>query len=311
MDPYVISLPKALRYLIVQLVLRTRPEKTAQSYASIWTEDGGPLRAGTLEVATKLRETTNLPIAVGMRYGEPSFYEARELLSDCEELLLLSPYPHYAESTTRSLSEHVQNVFPGKRLLVTPPYYNNSEFIASQVQQIQAYTPPDTDHLLFSFHGIPLQHIRKADTSRSHCLRREDCCETPSNAHATCYRYQCFETARTIGATCDLPWSMSFQSRLGRATWLQPYTIEHVQDLARRGVRNLAIICPSFVVDNLETLYEIDIEVRDAFLDAKGTTLTLIPCLNSNERWINQLADWCVTDAAEFEDFSVQHSGVI
>ena len=296
MDPYVVSLPKPLRFLLVQVILRTRPAKTTKAYAEIWNEDGGPLLSCTRRVAKHLEEATDLNVAVGMRYGEPSFETAHRQLSGCKEILLVSPYPQYAESTTKSMVEHFKKSFENKRCLTTPPYYNDDEFIQAQSRQIHEHMLEETDHLLFSFHGIPVQHILSADPTGKHCLKTKNCCDMASISHATCYRHQCYETAISIAENVSVPWSLSFQSRLGRATWLTPYTIDHIRSLADKGVRRLAVVCPSFISDNLETLHEIAIEAEAIFRHSLGESLTLIPSLNLTKSWLDLLERWCTAD---------------
>ncbi len=148
------------------------------------------------------------------------------------------------------------------------------------------------DHLLFSFHGLPERQIRKSDPTGRHCLAAENCCEVASPAHATCYRAQCFKTVAAFVKQCELPqekYSVSFQSRLGRTPWLKPYTDHELPKLAARGVKKLLVICPAFVSDCLETLEEIGIRGRETFLEAGGSELGLIPCLNEHPLWIETL----------------------
>ena len=298
MDPWVFALPKPLRFLIVQLILRSRPEKSAEAYASIWTNQGSPLLVHANQLADQVRQKTGLPVAVGMRYGQPSFEDAQQQLQDCEEVVLVSPYPQYAESTVRSMVEHAQTIFAGKSLLMHAPFFDDPEFIAAQVQEIHANLPAATEHVVLSFHGIPNQHLRNADPTNRHCLRVDSCCSLPSEAHATCYRHQCLETANLIGAQLSLPWSWSFQSRLGRGAWLQPYTIEHVRSLAESGIKHLAVACPAFISDNLETLFEISVEVSEAFSESGGESLKLIPNLNNSPLWVDRVVRWGLSDSS-------------
>ena len=145
------------------------------------------------------------------------------------------------------------------------------------------------DHLLFSFHGLPERHLRKADPSGCHCLASGDCCERPHPAHRTCYRAQCFATVRAFTRAAGVPaekFSVAFQSRLGRDPWIKPYTDAELVRLAASGCRRLLVMCPAFVSDCLETLEEVAIRGRETFLRAGGAELTLIPCLNSHPQWI-------------------------
>jgi len=154
--------------------------------------------------------------------------------------------------------------------------------------------------VLFSYHGLPERHVTRADPTGSHCLQSEDCCTTPSAAHATCYRYQCYETTRQLVARLGIAHhTTSFQSRLGRLPWLEPYTDQALADLPKAGVRRLAVVCPAFAADNLETLEEIGIAGRRIFQQAGGEALTLVPCLNADARWVDLLGDWCRNPPAE------------
>jgi ferrochelatase len=144
--------------------------------------------------------------------------------------------------------------------------------------------------LLFSFHGIPERHLRKSDPTCNHCLRVQNCCDTSSSAHSTCYRVQCFKTAEAFVRKAGVTrYSVAFQSRLGREPWLQPYTDRELVRLAQDGIRKLLVICPAFVADCLETLEEIGMRGRETFLAAGGEEFTLIPCLNAHPLWIEAL----------------------
>ncbi len=148
------------------------------------------------------------------------------------------------------------------------------------------------DHTLFSFHGLPESHIQAADVTHRHCLIKEECCRELSNANHGCYRAQCFHTAHAIARGLNLQadhFSISFQSRLGRGKWLEPYTLEHVRMLAEKGVKRLLVFCPSFVADCLETTEEIQVDVQEAFIKNGGEELILVPSLNSSEVWIAAL----------------------
>ena len=147
-------------------------------------------------------------------------------------------------------------------------------------------------HLLFSFHGIPERHIKKSDPTGCHCLATPDCCETPSPAHATCYRAQCFKTAALFTEKAGVPagkWSVSFQSRLGKDPWLKPYTDYELPRLATEGKKRMLVICPAFVSDCLETIEEIGIRGCEQFMAGNGREFTRIPCMNEHPAWIAAL----------------------
>src|SRR2546430_8824841 len=231
-----------------------------------------------------------------MRYQNPSIESAIRSLDrqGVTDLLLIPLFPHYAMSSFETAVERVKEVLakraPGISLTVTPPYYNQPDYIEALVASASDCLVRDYDHLLFSFHGLPERHMRKADPTGCHCLVVENCCQLSSPAHDTCYRAQCFKTVEAFVKRANLiKYSVAFQSRLGREPWLKPYTDHELVRLAQGGVKNLLVICPAFVSDCLETLEEIAMRGRETFVQAGGRDLTLIPCLNEHPLWIAML----------------------
>lgn len=297
MDPYVITLPGPLRYLLVKAIAKRRSVQSAKAYAQIWTSSGGPLRDHAESLAQCVRASTSLFVAVGMRYGKPSFEDAYRILKPaCDEILVISAYPQYADSTYKSTVERLKDVFSDTRTFITRPYFEDPAFADAHATLLKAHIAIDVDHLLLSFHGVPELHIRKADLSRDHCLKGDDCCEIPHPTQSTCYRYQCLRTAALLSDAVAVPTTVAFQSRLGPASWLKPYTVDKVRELAEGGVRNLAVACPSFISDNIETLYEIGFEVRHAFREAGGQRLDVVPCLNESQKWVDLVIKWALED---------------
>lgn len=277
MDPHVIDLPWPLRALLVHgLILPRRPAQSAKAYKAIWTENGSPL----VHTCTELAKGLN--VEVGMAYGNPSFKDAveRMLGSGIDEICLLPMFPHYAMATTGSCIEGVKTALKNRAALrVAPAFYAESSFI----KPLAALLADVDEHLLFTYHGLPERHLKKTDPTGSHCLASPDCCEKESPAHATCYRFQCLETTKAIAEAAGMPkdrYSVSFQSRLGRARWLEPYTEETLRKLPTLGKRKLAVLCPSFFCDCLETLEEIEIRGKEIFMLAGGESFRMIPCLN-------------------------------
>lgn len=305
MDPYVIQLPWVLRRLIVGLfVLPFRPRRSAEAYKSIWTDRGSPLIALSEDLLAAVQQQTTVPVGISMRYGTPSI-EA-ELLKlaqpGVEEILFIPLYPHYAESTVTTSIREAERVIQqhglSVRLIHLPPFYKEPDYIDALVASASPWLANDSsfDHILFSYHGLPELHITKADPTRAHCLQSADCCSTPSLAHATCYRHQVFETTRHFAAQAGLrkdQYSVTFQSRLGRAKWLEPSTEETLRSLAQSGVKKVLVLCPAFITDCLETLEEIEIQGEEVFTQAGGESLTLVPCLNTHPDWVQTLATWC------------------
>jgi ferrochelatase len=249
-------------------------------------------------VRARLAERVGVPVELAMRYQNPSIPDAigRLAQNGVDELLLIPLFPHYAMSSFETAVERVREVVaklcPRMRIEVQPPFFDQADYITALVASAREYLDGGYDHLLFSFHGLPERHLRKSDPTCGHCLTKENCCEVPSPAHATCYRAQCFKTAAAFVKQAGVPqekYSVAFQSRLGRDPWLKPYTDHVLPLLANRGVRKLLVMCPAFVSDCLETLEEIGIRGRETFLAAGGRESILIPCLNEHTLWLAAL----------------------
>jgi protoporphyrin/coproporphyrin ferrochelatase len=299
MDGRVLDAFYPVRWCIVHLaILPNRPAQSAEAYEKIWTSEGSPLVATSQKVRKALQDRTGVTVKLAMRYRNPSILDAILKLRDegIQEVLLIPLFPHYAMSSYETAVERVREVMvevaPHMSLTVVPPYYDHPDYIRAMTATASDYLSQDYDHLLFSFHGIPERHLRKADPTGSHCLIRQDCCEGDCPALGTCYRAQCFKTVEAFVRMASIPkdkYSVAFQSRLGREPWLKPYTDWVIKDLAQAGTKKLLIICPSFVSDCLETLEEIGMRGRQTFLNAGGTDLRLIPCLNEHPLWLGFL----------------------
>lgn len=303
MDPYVIQLPWVLRRLIVSLfVLPTRPAKSAEAYRSVWTEAGSPLVSLSMDLLQQVREHTDIPVGMAMRYGSPAIADELEKLAridGVQEILFMPMYPHYAQSTVLTSVKEAEAAIVARglkvKLKVLPPFYEQPDYIAALVASAQPWLQQDFDHVLFSYHGLPELHLTKADPTGSHCLKVADCCKAASPAHATCYRHQVYRTTEEFVAAAGLrpeQFTVAFQSRLGRAKWLEPATEQTIRELAGKGVQKLLVLCPAFVTDCLETLEEIEIRGAEVFHEAGGKELVLVPCLNSHPQWVETLTRW-------------------
>ena len=303
MDPRVLDVPWPVRWCLVHLaILPRRPAQSAEAYKKIWTEDGSPLVATSRNVQRELQRRLggSLVVELAMRYQSPDIESAVARLrrQGVTDLLVFPLFPHYATSSFETAAVRAREVAarlaPEMRLKVAEPFFNDPGYIAALVASAEDFLKSGYDHLLFSFHGLPERHLRKADPTGSHCLATPTCCETPSPAHRTCYRAQCFATVRAFVEAAGVPankYSVSFQSRLGRDLWLMPPTDSELARLAEAGVKNLLVICPAFVSDCLETLEEIAIRGRETFLGAGGTGFALVPCLNDHPRWLDALEE--------------------
>ncbi|MGH8355149.1 MAG: ferrochelatase [Pseudomonas sp.] len=303
MDPYVVDLPWPLRRLLVSLILRKRPAASAHAYASIWWEQGSPLvvLSRRLQAAMQAHWSQG-PVELAMRYGEPSIEAALTRLAaqGIQRVTLAPLYPQFAESTVTTAVEEARRVLRerglGLRLEVLPPFYDQPEYLEALVASAKPYLEQDFDHLLLSFHGLPERHIRKLVGDPHHDLQAKDSRGVGAEVLALCYRSQCLRTAEAFAERAGLrpeQWSVSFQSRLGRAKWIEPYTETRLEELAQQGVRKLLVMCPAFVADCIETLEEIGIRGREQFQAAGGAELVLVPCLNDHPAWSAALARLC------------------
>jgi ferrochelatase len=299
MDPRVLDVPWPVRFCVVHFgILPTRPKQASHAYQSIWTKDGSPLVAISRRVLESVQKRVRIPVALAMRYQNPTIESALAGLREqhVDDLLLIPLFPQFAMSSFETAVERVKEVaarvIPGMRLQVQAPFGSAPGYISALLASASDYLKQDYDHLLFSFHGLPERHIRKADPTGTHCLHRPDCCQVSSPAHATCYRAQCFATVKAFVEKAHIPrekYSVAFQSRLGRDPWLSPYTDHELAKFPGRGVKKLFVICPAFVSDCLETLEEIGIRGRDTFLQAGGKEFAQIPCMNEHPLWIEAL----------------------
>jgi len=181
------------------------------------------------------------------------------------------------------------------KLTTIKPYYDNEDYIHALCESIKPHLESDYDLMLFSYHGVPVRHIYKGDITGQHCLKVTDCCDVASEAHKYCYRHQCWTTTKLVTQKLNIPkekWKFSFQSRLGRDPWLQPYTAVQLAELPKQGIKKIAVVCPAFVSDCLETLEEMAIQGREIFMDAGGESFQLIPCMNTQYLWIEAITKW-------------------
>jgi ferrochelatase len=305
-DPRVIDINPIGRALLLNLViLPFRPAKSAAAYRQIWTERGSPLLFHGRDLAERAAAALgdDWAVELAMRYGDPAIGPALDRLRDrgVSEIVVLPLYPHAASSSTGSSLEVIYreaaarwNVPP---LHVVPPFFAEPGFVEAFARVGEpAIAALGADHILFSYHGLPERHMRKSDYSGAHCLASDACCDAIGVANRDCYRAQCYATTRALVARLGLReggYSTAFQSRLGRTPWIRPYTDQVLVELAGRGVKRLAVFCPAFVADCLETLEEIALRARADFKAAGGEELALVPSLNASPAWVD-----CVVDLA-------------
>ncbi len=304
-DPRVLDIPAAGRNaLLYGVILPFRPKKSAAAYAEIWSDRGSPLLTNLHDLADGVRERLGPEwvVAAGMRYQRPKVSDALDELqaAGADRIVVLPLYPQYASASTGSTLQRVFELASKKTVVpalsVVPDFYEDPGFIKAVAdvarEPLAAFKP---DHVMFSFHGLPERQVQATDFSQAHCLARANCCDAIVDANRSCYRAQSYATARAAAAALGLDdpesWSVGFQSRLGRTPWIQPYTDELLIRYAKRGVKRLAVLTPSFVADCLETLEEIGIRAKEDFVEAGGDDLLQVPCVNSDPSWMDAVAN--------------------
>ena len=276
-DPRVLDIPPLLRwFLLTFVILRSRPAQSAHAYEKVWGERGSPLLYHSEDLVALLTDRVgDRKLALGMRYGSPSIESAfRELIDSSVDRIIAVPlYPQEASSSTGTALEELYRLASAEwkvpTVQVIPPFFVDDAFIAAWAtiykEATEEFAP---DHVLFSYHGLPERHILKSDPThtgdftqgRGHCLASDGCCDTYGDANRHCYRAQCYATTRAMVKAFGLApgtFSVSFQSRLGKDPWVQPFTDQVVPTLAKAGHKRLAVLCPAFVADCLETVEEI------------------------------------------------------
>lgn len=272
-DPRVIEIPQWIwRPILNLLILNVRPRTTAANYAKVWLPDGSPITVYTRQQAEALQGRLGDAVQVdwAMRYGTRSIGERLEALmkAGCDRILLAPLYPQYSAATNATVVDEAARVLMGMRwqpaLRTLAPYYDNPDHVRALAQSIRDglagldFVP---DLIVTSFHGMPLRTLEAGDP----------------------YHCQCLKTGRLLQAVLGLPVKVTFQSRFGRAEWLKPYTDDTLLNLPKEGVKKIAVVCPGFAADCLETLEEVAMEGRDEFLEAGGSDFAYIPCLNAGE----------------------------
>ena len=316
MDRFVIDIAKPLRWFLVNvMIVPRRKHKSARAYQRVQMPEGSPLLVHTRALAEKVTERLSghddrYLVEYAMRYGSPSIKSALTKLhsSNVSRVIVIPLYPQYAESSYRTAVEETKTraseLGLSDRLFFVPPFYNRDDFIKGFANHVRdSVKDGPVDHFIFSFHSLPVRHLQKLDPTQAYCSVRSGCCDQISAVNKDCYRAQCIFTASAIARELNLDdngYSVSFQSRLGRAEWIGPQTEDVLRELARAGIKRVAVSCPSFVADCLETLEEIGLRGRDAFVEAGGEELKLVPSLNSDPVWVETLANW-IRDYSEQE----------
>jgi len=305
-DRRVVEIPKLIWMLILHgIILRIRPAKSAAAYKKVWSEQGAPLMAGTADLTSKIEGTLNdritgqCNVQVAMRYGNPSINDGLEklLAAGAERIMVLPLYPQYSGATTGSVADGVFSTLSKWRwvpeLRMLGPYHDDPDYILAVAKSIYTHWQDnghltnkelDKGHKLFiSFHGMPKATLLAGDPYFCHCHK----------------------TARLIAAELNLhedQWEMAFQSRFGKAEWLQPYAAKRFVELPNEGVKNMTVVCPGFSIDCLETLEEIALEGRDEFLSAGGESFEYVPALNSSTQHVELMVNRIMKNASAWPE---------
>jgi ferrochelatase len=285
-DPRVVEIPRLLWLLILHgIILRTRPAKSAAKYASVWTPEGSPLKVWTEKQAKLLQgwlgqRNHQVKVRWAMRYGSTSIASQLDAMKaeGVTRVLIVPAYPQYSGTTTASVCDAVYTWAAKTRAIpefrFVNRYHDDPGYISALAASVQRYWKANgrPDKLVMSFHGVPERTLHLGDM----------------------YHCECFKTARLVAEALNLgkdQYQVTFQSRLGRAKWLEPYTEPSLIAMGKSGVKRVDVVCPGFTSDCLETLEEINMEAREAFLHAGGQAFHYIPCLNDDPEWITALCN--------------------
>ena len=318
-DPRVVELPRFLWWIILHgFILRVRPSRSARAYQKVWTEHGSPLLLHSRDITDSVRQqlaariSGSVNVEIGMSYGDPSIDAALDRLyqQGARRIVCLPLYPQYSGTTTASVFDAVTAALSRRRWVpefrFINHYHDAPGYIAAQAQNIREYWDQTGrgEVLLFSFHGLPRDILTKGDP----------------------YHCQCLKSARMIADSLELTddeWAVSFQSRVGRAEWLQPYTDKTIAEFGRKGLQRLDVVCPGFAADCLETLEEIAMQYASLFVDAGGGSFNYIPALNARDDhiafltrliekhvggWPESSTDWSASEMAREQDKSRQRA---
>ena len=297
-DERVIDFGWLKRNLLVRgIIVPARYKNSAKTYREIWDKDrGSPLLYHLQDLAEKVQQILgeNFIVDYAMRYQNPSLENALNNFKNkqVDRIVILPLFPQYSSACNGSVLQKVQEItskwttIPDLKLI--HHFYDDEAFIDAFANRGREHNFDDFDHVLFSYHGLPARQIIKADLTKKHCLQSKDCCAQITSNNQHCYKAHCYATTNAIAKKLDLPkekYTTTFQSRLGKEIWLEPYTVEVIPQLAKEGKKKLLIFSPAFVADCLETLYEIQVEYLELFREFGGEQITLVKSLNAGDDW--------------------------
>jgi ferrochelatase len=307
MDPRVIDVNPVLRtFLVKGIIVPFRSPKSAKLYKEIWSnETGSPLLHYSRLQRDLLQQALgdDYQVELAMRYQSPSIESALTKLKDAlvDSIQVIPMFPQYASASTGSVYQKVMDLVAkwptSPNITIQNSFHDNELMIETFADNAKKYDPESYDHVLFSFHGLPQRQLVKSDHTHQHCLKVNDCCQTLTDANKFCYSAQSHHTAKLIAEKLNIPkekYTICFQSRLGSDPWVQPYTSEVVNNLAKQGKKRLLVLCPAFVADCLETVYEVTVEYHEEFKAAGGEHVQLVESLNDSPKFIEALKQMVV-----------------
>lgn len=301
LDPRVIDIGTVPRNLLVRgIIAPFRSKSSAELYQELWTEEGSPLKLYGYQLQDLLQTAMGeeYKVVLAMRYQNPSVEEGlKQLLEEqVSELIIVPLFPQYSSACTGSVYEEVMRLLMKEqtmpKLKFVNSYYDHPEFIAAILERAKEHQIEEYDHVLFSYHGLPVRQLVKGDRSQSHCQKVPNCCQVLTDNNQHCYSAQCHATTRTLVTALGLKegqYTTCFQSRLGKDPWVQPYTSDVLEERAKAGDKKLLVFCPAFVADCLETTIEISVEYQEEFEEMGGEKVQLVESLNNHPRWVEGL----------------------
>jgi protoporphyrin/coproporphyrin ferrochelatase len=300
LDGRVIDIPWLQRQLLVRgVIVPFRTKNSSALYKMLWTEEGSPIKlyGFKLQKAIAERMGGEFVVELAMRYQDPPIEKALQKLvyeDKVSEIIVLPLFPQYASASTGSVHEEIMRILSGYQAIPKIKFINSYPTEEGMIEvfcdNARKYNLSEYDHFVFSFHGLPQRQMKKVDLSGKHCLQKENCCTQICEANQFCYSAQCHQTAYALAKNLGISkeqYSITFQSRLGKDPWIQPYTDVVLDELLAKGKKKLLVFSPAFVADCLETTIEIGHEYKEDFISKGGEKLDLVASLNDEPKWIN------------------------
>ena len=299
-DPRVIDRWFVRKFIVPMIILPIRSGESAKAYQELWMDEGSPLKVYGYRLAEGVQQLLgeDYIVELAMRYQSPSIESSLRKILDqrVSRLLVLPLFPQYASASTGSVQEEVMRLVSKEwnipEVRIVDKFYDYQPFIDAFIERGKQYDLSSYDHILFSYHGLPERQITKGDFCQ-HCFK-EGCCEVVSNRNQLCYRAHCVQTTYGIAKGLNLSkdrYTICYQSRLGRDPWVQPYTVDVIEELAKEGKKRVLVFCPAFICDCLETTVEISDEYQEEFEKHGGEKLQLVEGLNDHPQWIEAVKD--------------------